>query len=314
MSGPKSYELSEKELRSIAKRAMDQRMRILEKNKNKLLEDFNKGMNVFNNFRKEIDLISEKSNEDLQNSILKLKENLNNQVLKFTESKKYNKDILENNTPVINDIENIKNDYETARDEYISACIFAEKEVPDCFQFDLERAEEFTIFLKHESQRIMNEAMNEIINREAYQASMETLNEMCYTVIGENNLNGIHSTLLRVKDNIGVNILTSTDENGVSRYTYEIVGITDDGHSVTDEERETILKSMSELCLSDFTKFIEMLHQKGFEVRNLIDRQPNAKYCKNKCVLDYVDSEKKENSADNCGQIAASARSFNKNL
>lgn len=31
MSGPKSYELSEKELRAIAKRAMDQRMRILEK-------------------------------------------------------------------------------------------------------------------------------------------------------------------------------------------------------------------------------------------------------------------------------------------
>lgn len=309
MSGPKSYELSEKELQAIAKKAMDQRMRILEGNKDKLLDDFNKGINAFNNLRKEFNLKADQSNENLQNDTLKIKENLKSQVLKFTESKKYNKELLENNAPAINDIES---DFESALNEYVSACIFAQKEIPDCFQFDLERSKEFIIFLKRESKRIINEALNEMISREAYQASMETLGEMGYTVIGEKNINGIRSTLLRVKDNIGVNILTSTNKDGTSKYTYEIVGITNDGHNVTDEERVTILESMSKMCLNDFTEFIKKLDKKGFEAKNVIDRQPNAKYCKNKCIFDYVNSEKKESGATDYGQIESPAQSFKK--
>lgn len=288
MSGPKSYELSEKELKVLAKRAMDQRIRVLENNKEKLLDDFNRQMKAFNKLRSDFNSLSKQSEAPSKKDFCEIKENLIKQTLTFTESKKYDKSLITENDTANNDDENGKEAFEAALNEYISACIFAQKDVPDCFQFDSERSEEFTAFLKRESQRIMNEAINELVDQEAYQASIDVLKEMGYSVIGVNNVNGIRSTLLRVKDNIGVNIITSTDSDGTARYTYEVVGITDDGHNVTDDERETILRSMSKMCLDEFTEFISKIEEKGFAVKNMIDRPPNVKYCKNKCVSDYA--------------------------
>lgn len=120
--------------------------------------------------------------------------------------------------------------------------------------------------------------------------------------------NGVRSTLMRVNENIGINMITSTDENGTAKYTYEVVGITEDGHSVTDEERQVIFDAMSDMCFSEFKEFVRKLEKKGFVFNNLNDRSPNIRYCKNKHITDYS-MHAEENYADEMYRTAETMNS-----
>lgn len=287
MSGPKSYELSPAEINAIAERQMANRMRELEKNENNILDNIKRSLEEFARLKREFDSLSCAKADDKTIRHFDIKENIQKQVLIFAQSKKLEISPEDENELIEDITEKSRTDFESALNEYAAACIFAKKEIPDCFHFDPERSEEFIDFLHSESKRIMNNAMNEMINQEAYKVSVETLNEMGYSVVGESDANGVHSTLMRVNKNIGINMITSTDENGTSKYTYEVVGITEDGHSVTEDERQVIYEAMSEMCVNEFKEFIRKIEGKGFFFKNLNDRSLNIKYCKNKNITDY---------------------------
>lgn len=179
-------------------------------------------------------------------------------------------------------------EYNTAVENYVKACYVLGKLPDDCFELTAENFDEVISVLNVETERMMKEAADRLVKQKIYSQSMEALKEMGYEVIGEKksvspNGSSIDSTLVRVNENIGVNMVCIDG----SKFTYEVVGLTEDNHSVTENEIENITSAMIGMCHTDFTTYLEKLSSKGLVVKDLVDRSVEKRFCKNKNILEY---------------------------
>lgn len=291
MSGPKSYDYDYVDPQELARMALQNRLNEISRNEKNIFDKYEKSSAVFRKIQDKINRICNTDTKESSPNIIKnVQDMIKNRTIMLGGSAKIEAEDITNDDNNSDGLQKIKDNFNTALEEYISACVLAEKDIPDCFEFDENRAEEFTSFLIAERKRILDEMTDEYSKREAYKASVLTLEEMGYSVVGSKNScnsrgNSIRSTLVKVSDNVGINMICI----GGEKYTFEVVGITDDGHTVTDAERQTLTKTMSEMCISDFKTFLDKMEKRGFRAVNVDDRPPKPNYCKNKCVLDYND-------------------------
>lgn len=292
MSGPKSYDYDYVDPQELARLALQNRLNEISRNEKFIFDKYEKSVAVFRKIQDKINRIcSTDTKESFPNIIKNVQDMIKNRTIMLGGSAKIEAEDITEDDDNSDRLQKIKNDFNKALEEYVSACVLAEKDIPDCFEFDEIRAEEFTSFLIAERKRILDEMMDEYSKKEAYRASILSLEEMGYTVVGSKKSrnsreNDIKSTLVKVSDNVGINMICIGDE----KYTFEVVGITDDGHTITDAERQTLTKTMSDMCVSDFKTFLEKMEKRGFRAVNVDDRPPKPDYCKNKCVLDYNDN------------------------
>lgn len=196
--------------------------------------------------------------------------------------------------PMTENVETIENEnnnieeYNMAIENYVKACCILNKSPDDCFNITAENIDEVISALNVETERMMKKAIEISIKQEIYSKSLEALKEMGYEVIGEKknisaNGNSINSTLVKINENIGVNMVCIDG----SKFTYEVVGLAEDDHTATETEEEDIMSAMVEMCHTDFTLYLKKLSDKGLVVKDLVDRLAEKRFCKNKNISEY---------------------------
>lgn len=182
-----------------------------------------------------------------------------------------------------------REEYDAALENYARICAVMNMNMADCFEYEKTRCEELTEQIKAETQRLENLQVEQMQNQLIYAASLDTLSEMGYELIGDNTITKksgitVKSTLLRLDNDTAIN-LTSTS-NG--QYTFELVGVNSDGHYPTDAEIAKLFELMCSKCHIDFATFKSKLAQKGIIMNDTNERTPDISYCRSKKIGDYT--------------------------
>lgn len=182
-----------------------------------------------------------------------------------------------------------RNEYDVALENYARICAAMNMAMADCFEYEKSRCEELTEQIKAETQRLENLQVEQMQNQLIYTASLDVLSEMGYELIGDNTLTKksgitVKSTLLRLDNDTAIN-LTSTS-NG--QYTFELVGVNNDGHYPTEAEITKLFELMCSKCHVDFATFKSKLAQKGILMNDTNERTPDVSYCRSKKIGDYT--------------------------
>jgi len=197
-----------------------------------------------------------------------------------------------------------RDEYGVALENYARICAVMNMDMADCFEYEKSRCEELTQQIKAETQRLENLQVEQMQNQLIYAASLDVLSEMGYELIGDNTLTKksgitVKSTLLRLDNDTAIN-LTSTS-NG--QYTFELVGVNNDGHYPTEAEITKLFELMCSKCHIDFATFKTKLTQKGIIMNNMNERTPDISYCRTKKISDYTNVAEASEATAACDEM-----------
>lgn len=191
-------------------------------------------------------------------------------------------------------------EYDNVLENYARICSVLNVDMADCFKYDESRYDELIEQVKAETQRLEKLQIQQLQNQLIYETSLKVLAEMGYELIGENTITkksgiSIKSTLLRIDEDTAVN-LTMTP-NG--QYTFELVGINNDGHAPTESEITKLFSLMCSKCHGDFVMIRKKMAEHGVMINDVNERNPDISYCRSKNISDYSQS-KEDESEMNC--------------
>lgn len=197
--------------------------------------------------------------------------------------------------------------YKEALGKYSSICEIMEVPMADCFGYDETRSDELIQQIIAETKRLESLQVERMKNKLIYDTSLMVLEEMGYKLIGNNIITkksgvSVNSTLFRIDENTAVN-LTCTS-NG--QYTFELVGVNEDGHAPSESEISKLLQLMNTQCHADFQVIREKLAKKGIVMCDTVERPPDKNYCRSKNIRNYctVIAEEENCAVEQKGQIA----------
>lgn len=289
MSGPKSNDFDYIDHEAIAREARIKRIREIEGDENAAFNNYRNSLKRFDEIRNSV-YSSVSSEIPAKPAVEAIKE----RIMRFEGSGSFGEEVT--NSESVTAVDRL-DEFNDALEEFFAANMLAGREIPDCYEYTHERADELINFFKSESRKIINSMVSEYASEKAYKTAKETLLEMGYQSVGENyscgkggNAPTVKSELFRVSGNVGVN-LTCIDGH---KYTFEVIGLSENQHEITEAEKQNILQAMKNMCETDFKNFIDRMEQKGLRAKGLTDRQPDLRFCRNICTSNYVGSGSNE--------------------
>lgn len=286
MSGPKSSDFDYIDYEAIAREARMKRIREIEEDENAAFNNYRNSLKRFDEIRSSV----YSSEIPAKPAVEAIKE----RIMRFEGSGSFCEDV--SNSDAVTAVDRAA-EFNDALEEYFAANMLVGREIPDCYEYTHERADELIQFFKSESRKIINSMTSEYASEKAYKTAKETLLEMGYRSVGENQSCGkdgnaptVKSALFRVSGSVGVNLICIDGH----KYTFEVVGLSEDQHGITEAEKQNILQAMKNMCETDFKNFIGRMEQKGLRAKGLTDRLPDLRFCRNICTADYVSSGSNE--------------------
>lgn len=201
--------------------------------------------------------------------------------------------------------------YSEVLQEYAQACAVLERKMDDCFQYDEERCDELIEQMKQETERLKELRLQQMKNEFIYENSIKVLEEMGYKLVGDHTVvkkSGakVKSTLLKLDEKTAVNLVSTQD----GQYTFELVGVTQEGHKPTEEELENLFRVMGETCEFRNAEFQRRMRAHGCIMENVNIRPLDRDACRTKEISKY----KATNSSDREVSEAAEQRMEQQNV
>lgn len=180
------------------------------------------------------------------------------------------------------------NAYSEVLRDYAQACAVLGREMDDCFQYDEERCDELIEQLQQETERLKELRLQQMKNEFIYENSVKVLEEMGYKLVGDHTIikkSGamVKSTLLKLDEKTAVNLVSTQD----GQYTFELVGVTQEGHKPTEEELENLFRVMGETCEFRNTEYQRRMKEHGCIMENINIRPLDRSVCRTKELSKY---------------------------
>lgn len=188
-----------------------------------------------------------------------------------------------------------KSVYDKALESYAQMCALMGREMDTCFQYDDARRDVLVKQLTDETERLEKIYLEQKKNIYIYETAVKVLKDMGYELVGDYSFTQrsgaeIKSTLLKMDDNTGVNLVRTPD----GQYTFELVGVAEDDHAITEAEIEELFKKMDATCIPRNTIFRKKMEENGVIMNNINIRPADRDMCRLKDIRKYTQTEQED--------------------